>query len=163
MSVHLIEKAAGLEHLIKNWGKASNTVGNMLPLGNKNFMHSIEPGIRSLVLLLVNKYQWITYSSCEGHLSNRSCREVRLIARNSIELKEIYEVLSSCAKKLGPTSTGIKIVVKQYSIENSDQKKYPAVSVVFEKQNDCSYENYFLNLDDVTMKYIFLLNLAKKQ
>lgn len=163
MSVHLIEKAAGLEHLIKNWGKASNTVGNMLPLGNENFVHSIEPGIRPLVLLLVNKYQWITYSSCEGHPSNQSCREVRLVARNLNELKEMYETLQACAEKLRPASAQIKIVVKKYHIENSDQKKYPAVSVVFEKQDTCSCENYFLNLNDATIKYIFLLNLMKKQ
>lgn len=49
-------------------GSAVDTAAYSFAPGQPGFTDSIEPGIRPLVLYLVERVGLITYSSCEGHL-----------------------------------------------------------------------------------------------
>lgn len=51
-------------------GSPSNTEAYSFVRGQDGFEASIEPGIRSLVMFLVDDVQVVTYSSCQGHAAS---------------------------------------------------------------------------------------------
>lgn len=71
-------------------GSAADTVSYMLTIHDERFYHFIEPGIRPLVRSLILRFNCITYSSCEGHISAgnipHTYRHVGILPRDDNEL-----------------------------------------------------------------------------
>src|SRR5947209_2827021 len=74
---------------------AGDYTGHMLSHWHPQFSASLETGIRDLALVLIQRFDWITYSSCEGHYYDDLAilpvqRQVGLLPRSKEEGEMIY-------------------------------------------------------------------------
>lgn len=61
----------------------------------------VEPGVRSLVFLLVHRMNWVVYHSCQGHLLPSGkilSRGVTILCRNSSEYSDTLSILRQVAE-----------------------------------------------------------------
>jgi hypothetical protein len=115
------------------------------------FLASLEPGVRQLTLLLIEKFNCITYSSCEGHptsLSNKpSVRHVGVLPRDKAEFHYLVDRFSSYATLCNQEQDSpIEIVVKEEVLGTGDMN-IPCIELVF-AQRASEWERYFEMLDE---------------
>lgn len=135
---------------------------------DKNFFHSIEPGVLGLVETLVNKFNWITYSSCEGHVSYNGKaykkRTIQILPRSSSEKQIILSVLDR-AKKFYDSNREfndnniININITEEEIFSVDESKnYIGVRIKFENSSGSEIK-YFENLNAETINFTKFLEM----
>jgi hypothetical protein len=176
-----INHFSGLRKFIKQWDEEKEPVksyrknlsksGNEIPeLSSKQsfayiltkqeheFENSIEVGVRKLVILLIEKMDCITYSSCEGHpaINNEikfRYRHIGIIPRNDLELIYFSQILQLIADFTNNRmKIPIRVVVTKEFVTSEDTIR-PCIDVWFIptiKDQDI----YFEYLDLVYQEFI---------
>lgn len=146
-------------------GSPSHDSSVVLTKNEPSFYESIESGVKQLVTLFIEKMNWITYSSCEGHPSYQGVsykkRNIQLLPRNVHEEKYIYQILDVASEL---TNTAIKkqfenpLSVKVHKeFLRSGETSYAALKLVFEN-NHCREMTYFSMLQQTYTDFIQYFN-----
>ncbi len=120
------------------------------------FYAAIEEGVRDLVMVLVKQCEWITFSSCAGHVGFKSQaykkRMVQLLPRNEAQLKLINFILSTAADKTNVElmAIGNPIIVMIYEEKLlSEEKNFASIKLIF-NSHALDEQAYFANIDAAT-------------
>lgn len=138
-------------------GKPDN-LGHLLTRWHPQFAASLEEGVRDLVLLITEKFDWITYSCCEGHLFDSlplrpTPRTVGIVARDAAEAKIIETTLLSVADSVNQDQKNSHVEVLTLALSEGDVS-YDAVDLIFHRFRSQSWNEYFATVDDVTRLFI---------
>jgi hypothetical protein len=127
------------------------------------FRDSLETGVKELVLLLVEDFEWITYTSCEGHHYGYSSidpveRRVGIIPRSSEEADNIRSVLDNAANKVNPVfvSRGVEVAINSGMVA-SESEGYPVIKLYFHALKGTSWQSYFEQLEPLYRAFIIAL------
>jgi hypothetical protein len=100
------------------------------------FVHSIEVGVRELVLLLIDKLNCITYSSCEGHPPVDEApmrqRHVSILPRNEEEYTRLLLLLRKAADAthMNRACEAVRIDIKEALI-TTEGPNVPGIDILF--------------------------------
>lgn len=137
---------------INETGIPGNYRSGILSRWHPQFYSSLEAGIKELVLVIIECFDWITYSSCEGHcyggLSvDPTERQIGLLPRNEKESNAISLCLSTIADAVNDECAGsaVNLAVFWETLE-SDLGVLPVIRVRFSKCPSASWESYFQHL-----------------
>lgn len=126
----------------------------LLTRWHPSFESSIEPGIRELVVGLIDAWDCVTYSCCEGHPANGSVparlRHVRLIARSPSEhqrLVHLLERLAAVTNENMPHSA-VRLRVSRTVVAAEDGLEAPGLDLLFEP-DICDNAEYVGELEPV--------------
>jgi len=177
LAVPEVNEVTGLVHFLRRWQSREEKVYGAVPLrrseyGNINyegtpesfdsaiftrwhasFAESLEPGIRKLVLALVQAWDCLTYSSCEGHRGVGGTawrpRHVRMASRSSTEDQRIGAeldrlVAATNAQDLGPP--GPIVVKRRGTVVGDEGLEMPGWDLIFESGSG-DESNYWAGLD----------------
>lgn len=140
--------------------------GHSLTRWHPQFESIIESGMRPLVRILVDQFDWITYTSCRGHRYRDSeippsPRQVGLIPRSPRELKSMLSVLGRAGSKVNRHRRGGSVgIVTETCVLESDDGDRISVELVFQRQGACGWDPYFSEIEDVTAALVHELVLA---
>lgn len=133
------------------------------------FEDAIEVGIKQLVLLLVNKFDWITYTSCEGHIYGHHSihpveRHVGLLSRSNAEKQAVIQVFQQLCSIINSHYRvyPIRLETLIHSIE-SDGNLYPAIDLFFRKRRLVPWKIYFVKVDDIYKSALVELDAMWRQ
>lgn len=148
--VHLV---SGPEGNISEGGDLENPSATILSSGHPQFNEAVEIGVRDLVSTLVERFNCITYSSCQGHrLPGVHClrpRNVGILCRDQFEQQLIHNFLRDSS---GKSQNGQPRIIKSWLRSGTDS--FRTVEITFEENaNDsrpyvCQIEgpyNVFVN------------------
>lgn len=130
------------------------------------FARSIEPGVRELVFELIETFDCITYSSCEGHGAHDrpvsySPRHVGIVPRGPEEygrlLRALSRIASGANREAASKSVAVKVAERALS---SDDLSMPCLEILFERTAG-DPNVYFLELDSIYR--LFLRRLAEEK
>jgi hypothetical protein len=136
----------------------------LLTRWHPSFPVVLEGGVRDLVLVCVQKFNWVTYSSCEGHppssrLDLRT-RHVGILPRSALEEENILSALVTAARKSHRQASKacrvrIAINIARITSEDGDAR---AVDLVFLpiRGSECQY------LGEVRGLYSLFLNALEQ-
>jgi hypothetical protein len=149
-------------------GTAECNESLLLTRWHPSFTASIEAGVRELVIRLVNEWDCVTYSSCEGHRSTAQVparvRHVRMVSRSKAEHFRLGAMLDQL---VGVTNAdvgdpGVPLAWKHSVILADDGLEAPGLDLIFEPQSgneslywsslDASYQRCLLNLGKESRK-----------
>lgn len=150
---------------INSTGEIGNYEGYALTKNHGQFLMSIEEGIRELVVLLIEKFNLITYTSCEGHFYKTSNispveRHVGFIIPEK-EGQNVLEKLQAAADKVndGNFISAVKIVIRNEKILSSG-KWTDTTEIFFAKRRAFFWSSYFNKLAMVYHKFLITLKNA---
>ncbi|HKS27637.1 MAG TPA: hypothetical protein VJS44_07450 [Pyrinomonadaceae bacterium] len=115
--------------------------------------------MRRLVLTLVEKFDCITYSSCEGHPQMQaggvpSLRHVGIIPRDAGEYDELLHcfrrAVDACRRLAARRSANVSVVERILSSENI---ALPCFEILFEREG-AGWAAYFSHLEGVYELFI---------
>lgn len=130
-----------------------------------SFRGALEPGVRELVLQVINTLACITYSSCEGHCHEGapmsfSVRQVGIVPRDATEHERLLRILhpvvyaTNAPPPLGHVRVGLRS-----GVLSSEGLERPCIDVVFLPEK--GHENdYFRELEPVYDAFLRLLTAA---
>jgi hypothetical protein len=129
---------------------------------NPRFIESLEPGIRSAVVALINRLDCITYTSCEGHLEDGGAsitdlRHIGILPRNGGEFEFLRWELEEIIKYSHDGWLGkarISLVLGELHTELGSM---PCIDLVIEPA-DLSGSSYFTEADQLTNRIVEWLN-----
>jgi hypothetical protein len=143
----------GVAGNINYTGEPACSSSLMLTRWHPNFSDVVEPGVRDLVAVLIERLDCITYSSCEGHpateTSEMRCRHVGIVARSRHELERFKGVLVRAAE-IGEERS-VEVVAEVVQIE-SDGDDGIGIDVVFRPSSIDDF-GYFDELGAVTRDF----------
>lgn len=102
----------------------------------ERFFESLEPGVRALVMALVGEWNWITYTSCEGHPKTETAsmrrRNVGLLPRSDAEGDLMSAVLTSALASMPRAAPGAaaELGILHHSLDTEEGVR-PCVDLVF--------------------------------
>ncbi len=140
---------------INSTGEPGNTHSWSLSRHQPQFPDCLEAGVRELVLLLVEGFDWITYSSCEGHQYRGkdipSCgRYVSVLARSARERETIAKVFSNVVRAVNKKHARDPVRLKmRRSKVSSNAGRCQAILLMFGKPWRSEWGKYFSSLDSV--------------
>lgn len=149
---------------INNEGRRGCSTSQIVTASHPRFYEFIEPGVRPLVRILVEKAGWVTYSSCEGHegahdISFRP-RSIGLIPRESRErLQQARAMLSAAAATNLQSGASISVVFREEKLALNENSMIECADIVFES-TDGNEAAYFSKIDRVTA--CFCRHLARE-
>lgn len=120
------------------------------------FASAIEDGVRSLVMLLVKGFGWITYCSCAGHEYpgldiEPAERHVGLLPRDPAEQADMIDVIGSAIESSSaayaifrPVEVGLAIDL----IEDETEQR-ETLEIWFSRAAGADWPEYFAHLDSV--------------
>ena len=128
---------------------------------NPLFRQSLEPGIASLVIALINCFDCVTYSSCQGHTDEdgkriADLRHVGIIPRNDQEKRTLTCELTTLLTQVHAGWAGktkLDLVVTQIE---SDSKSFECLDIVFDGNLD-DPNAYFSESEALSNKMIAIL------
>jgi len=127
------------------------------------FLHSIEPGIRPLVLALIQTLGCITYSSCEGHPTAEQTvqvgQHVDILARDLNEQSKLMEVLDRMALAAPNTATA-RLRVRRGTVE-LERATAPSISIEIVPMTGSAWESYRRDADEIQRCLIGALSAAR--
>lgn len=83
---------------INHHGELHNFDGTIFSKNHPMFLPSLEVWVRELVIVLIKRFNCITYNSCQWH-KNSPKRRVGILPRDMQELESIYEQLVYCTRQ----------------------------------------------------------------
>lgn len=136
---------------------------------DSQFYDALEEGVKKLVLILIEKFNWITFSSCSGHvgINNQGYKKrmVQLLPRNDIEFDNIFTILNETSCKanadLIALSNPISINIHEEHLVDEASKIYKSLKILFTSQN-LSEQMYFQFVEDATEIYCAQLEASPK-
>lgn len=136
-------------------GKAGDYRGYVLSRWHPRFADFLEPGVRDLVLLLVERFGWITYSSCEGHYYGEGSevpveRAVGIYPRSGRELRKVETRLSSSTAAVNRQlhMSGVLLDVLRNELE-TEATAHVVVDLVFRRRRFARWGVYFSQVETV--------------
>lgn len=134
------------------------------------FYDSIEEHIKKLVYTIVKKFNWITYSSCQGHPSYNGIaykkRIIQLLPRNNKEKNVILDSLEIVKKKSkqlisenNPNNINV-LILQEYLESIQEARNYESIKIQFDN-NGMQEDQYFNLINHATE--IFIICLEKYQ
>lgn len=125
---------------INSTGELGNYHGHAVSKWHPLFEKSLESGIKELTLLLVNRFGWITYTSCEGHWYQGVSlhpveRHVGLLPRSTTEAHSIESLLNRVKIRVNRRYwwTMVYLEVLVHTLE-SDGKIYRVIDLFFRRR-----------------------------
>jgi hypothetical protein len=138
---------------VNKTGIAGNYTAQILSRWHPQFSASLEIGIRNLVLVLIERFDWITYSSCEGHYYHDLGvvpveRHVGLLPRSKEESQTMNLFLNKIVNSINEecSSYAVRIVVIWETVE-SELGLVPVLGLRFRRVAVTSWESYFQLVD----------------
>ncbi len=125
------------------------------------FLESLEPGVRELVLCLVYQHGCVTYSSCEGHSAQSedklvATRHVDILPRGEAERDRIFKILSSAISSLENLELIVDVQIIDGNLQ-SEEGPIPCLSLEFSSCAELASE-YFIQVEPITAALVRLLN-----
>ncbi len=179
-----INYAAGLTDFLRRWDNAEEVAGTRdalfkaSPLGNINaegspscsrsaildrhhplFLDSLEPGVRDLVVQLIQRLDCITYSSCEGHrgegsVRQFSLRQVGIVPRDEREHQRLAEALVALAQATNATDAATKVhIAVRSGVLVSEVEDRPCIDLVFVAGTD-DEDIYFQAVEEASRTFL---------
>jgi len=114
----------------------------LLTRWHPSFESSIEPGVRDLVLALVREWDCVTYTSCEGHPTQRSVpmrlRHVGLVARSPSEYRKLERSLRLLVALTNGSgaSDSVRLRLLHRVISTDDAVQAPGLDLLFDSSKD---------------------------
>lgn len=139
-------------------GSTSENLASVVSRYNPSFYDHIEDGIKELMKTIVEEYNYITFSSCEGHrevyldgkLIPLRLRDISIIPRNKEEESEIYHFLESVCKETNDklhNDVFLTVELRKLTEKLDDFIRYwKTIDVVFESKTHNS-DLYFAALE----------------
>jgi hypothetical protein len=129
------------------------------------FWSALEPGIRPLVIFLIEALECITYSSCEGHPPTDDGypmrgRHVGILPRDAAENARLLGVLRNAAEATAPVGGIVHVEIKE-DVLASDGVDLPCVDVLF-IAGSFDWPAYAANVDGVQNAFIERLEVLTK-
>jgi len=143
---------------ISQTGNLGDYRGHALSRWHPQFRASIEPGVRDLVLILVERFGYITYTSCDGHPYPSTTlrpteRHVSLLPRTGSELGEILELMVAVSHEANRTCRGqVRVTVVRHDLE-TELSPHPVITWFFFRRGrrvSRNWDRYFAEVDTVT-------------
>lgn len=142
-------------------GTLGNTVAFVFTKNDPRFWTSVEPRVRALVKCMIQRFDCITYSSCEGHPASRDIpykmRHVGILPRDDVEFERCLSMMKAAvAKAAGKSKSGcVEIAVVEDQL-NSELTSRPCIDLWF--RACCSdITKYFEQVDIVTRDLVSIL------
>jgi uncharacterized protein len=142
---------------ISETGELGDYRGHALSRWHPQFASSVEEGIRPLVLLLVERCGYITYTSCEGHsYPGRDVppveRHVGLLPRDEAERQVMVATLRSACRSVGTASGArhVRMGVLRHKLETQNGARPVVTLFFFRRWLNSPWSSYFSELDEVT-------------
>jgi hypothetical protein len=140
----------------------------LLTKNDAGFLSVIEEGVRSLVSLIIHTFNWITYSSCQGHASYNGIsykkRVVQILPRNSLEKNIILKTLNIIRDRtnsylIEQSENNINTLILLESLDSEGESEcYECIKILFDN-NGLEEEKYFQLIDKATTVFTkFLAN-----
>ena len=126
------------------------------------FEELLEDGVKDLVMALIQQFDCITCSSCQGHASIEDTtpmreRTVEILPRHGVEYEELLSKLTALSDKanLESSSNAVRVMVLESIVESEDGCR-PGLRIIFESliQNE---EQYFQDTGNLYDKYVDLI------
>ena len=136
-------------------GSATDTAAYIFAPHEPQFLGSLEPRIRPLVVALIEAMDCVTYSSCQGHPATphapSRAASVGLLARDPEEGARVHAVLSQLADRAmaGAVSGEVRVRVTAVTLD-SDDGPHPCVDLEFLSTTG-DEAAYFAAIDDAVM------------
>lgn len=131
------------------------------PKYHRYFKKSLEPGVRELAIALIQKFDCITYSSCQGHFSTPDAamrpRYVAILPRNEEEYQRLFNILNHLAKltnSLVPNSA-VTVAIGEDRVE-SEECVMSGLTLFFVSTTS-NEEIYFQEVEIVSKKVVELI------
>jgi hypothetical protein len=140
LSYKQLQFAAGSGGNINLEGTSECNESFLLTRWHSSFSASIEAGVRELVMRLVNEWDCVTYSSCEGHHSiahlPARVRHVRLISRSEAEHLRLASRLNRLvdATNADVDNSSVRLIVMPSVILAEDGLEAPGLDLIFALQ-----------------------------
>lgn len=157
--------AAGAGGNINFTGRDDCSSSHMLTRWHPSFLASIEPGVRDLVQRLVERWDCVTYSSCEGHHSTSAepmrPRNVRLGSRSALEHTTLIMRFDALCRGVSPTpgNGAVALQCRESSLHLGDGLEAPSLDLVFARASgdeaaywleiDVVYQATLISIDDL--------------
>jgi uncharacterized protein len=128
------------------------------------FLDSLEPGVRDLVVQLIERLGCITYSSCEGHrglgsIQPFSLRQVGILPRDEREYQRLAEALVVLAGASNATGTAATVRIAVSSgVLTSEVEDRPCIDLVFVAVTD-DEDAYFRDVEAASRTFLRALEL----
>lgn len=121
-----------------------------------SFALCIEPGVRELVICLIEKFNCITFSSCEGHNSSAtgvfSARHVSIVPRNNAEFTRYTQIFSEIAAQINK-DLPCSVIIESRKIMTNDGPTRNSVDIIFGGHIQTTH-NVGKDLEDVYMAFL---------
>jgi uncharacterized protein len=120
------------------------------------FRTAIEPGVRDLVVALVEQHRWITYCSCAGHLYpdtgvEPAERHVGIVPRDAAERDRVVGVLSgviAATVAATPSCDAVRLGLANDVIGDGTTRR-DTVELWFARAAGTDWSRYFSQLETV--------------
>jgi hypothetical protein len=128
------------------------------------FKKSIEPGVRDLTIALIQKFNCITYSSCQGHFSTADSvmrqRYVGMVPRTDTEYQALSEKLHKLANLTNSQlkNHSVQVVIYENTLE-SEGLVWRCLNLFFVSQFE-DEARYFQEIEPVYQTVLRVLNEA---
>ncbi len=143
---------------INHHGETHNFDGTIFSKNHPLFLESIELWVRDLVVILIKKFNCITYNSCQWH-KNSPKRRVGILPRNHQELEYIYTQLLLLTNQKSSAYWAISILRTEL-LDYKTQLHFPIIDIVIDSYSICKLFPFFLHkriLDVITNEFILSL------
>lgn len=139
---------------INQTGELGDYRGHALSRWHPQFEASLEPGIRSLVCLLVRRFNVVTYTSCEGHAYQglplkpveRHVGVLPLTSEQRVYLQALFESIGSDINRRYRRGA-VRLVTVTHTLDVEAGSR--AVLTLFFRRRRASWASYFRELDQV--------------
>jgi hypothetical protein len=150
-------------------GEPRDICGPIVSKWQPNFIATIEPGVRELVSILINEFDLVTYSSCEGHnyplssLAQPTRRRVGILPRTEEEFEEIKVVFDLAAHKTNARMRQHAVIVlAKQRVLTTEADARRCLSIIFDLSQGSNYSQYFLDIDAVYFAFLEELTRQRK-
>jgi hypothetical protein len=152
---------------INTSGKNGDYTSSILSRYQPQFELSLEEGVRDLVKLFIERYNWITYTSCAGHryADERippTPRHVGLLPRSREEAHRMTATLTSVAAQLRHSRRhdAVRVKVVRTDVTADDGHVYPTIEFLFARTFLTTWDRYFSSLDAIYHEALAALEAA---
>lgn len=135
---------------VNDTGRPGTDSGKVLTRWHPSFPDALEPGVRELVLLLIERRGWVTYSACEGHPYEGLDvapveRVVGLLPRDPAEREAIVGRLAPALARAsaGHGAHARPALVAEVLSSKASGARYPVLDLRFVRTPDTGWADYF--------------------